>query len=150
MCFGRLVKELVRLDRLPKENTLEALLLLQQAWVSFDVCMYLSRWYKRLSRILYAILLLIGILTVAFTILTTVDGLSLASLPTPSASTEERQRLVGNMKHVVFGLSLASTVVLTTTRFLNPTQRGRQLRASASALESTIWRFRTRVGQVCE
>eukprot|EP00966_Prymnesium_polylepis_P316804 7320346-Prymnesium_polylepis.2 len=42
----RLVNQLVRLDRLPKENTLEGLLLLQSAWREFDVSMLLADRYK--------------------------------------------------------------------------------------------------------
>ena len=34
----RLVQALVKLDRLPKENSIEALKLLQMAWMHHDVC----------------------------------------------------------------------------------------------------------------
>ena len=50
------------------------------------------------------------------------------------------------MQYTLFGLSMAGSVVLIADGFFNPTQRGGQLRASASQLESSIWRFRTRVG----
>ena len=45
-------------------------------------------------------------------------------------------------ERAVFG-----SVVLLADRFFNPTFRGSHLRASASRLESIIWRFRSRVGE---
>ena len=36
----------MKLDRLPKENTLEAMLLLRRAWNGHDVAMHLAARYK--------------------------------------------------------------------------------------------------------
>jgi hypothetical protein len=133
----RLVQTLVKLDRLPKENTLEALELLQMAWAEHDIAMHLSKKYERLSHLLYALNLLIGVAIITFGI---IEGRSLALFTVEDVGHSALQ-------HVVFGLSLLSSVVFTANRFYNPSRRGRQLSASAAALESTIWRFRTRVGE---
>jgi hypothetical protein len=50
------------------------------------------------------------------------------------------------LTNLIFLLSLASTLVIAVTRYLNPTERWRHLRSAACHLESTIWRYRTRVG----
>ena len=50
------------------------------------------------------------------------------------------------LAHVVFGLSLVASLVLTFQSYLNPTQRAEQLRSSAASLESITWLYRTKVG----
>mmetsp|Transcript_123548 Transcript_123548/g.283315 ORF Transcript_123548/g.283315 Transcript_123548/m.283315 type:complete len:198 (+) Transcript_123548:1537-2130(+) len=49
----RMVQSWVHKDRLPKENTMQRLKLLQHAWTYFDIMMHLANWYKRMSQILY-------------------------------------------------------------------------------------------------
>ena len=49
---NRLVSKLVRLDRLPQSNSLEGLLLLQNAWCKYDVCMYLAGRYKLVCKVI--------------------------------------------------------------------------------------------------
>ena len=51
----RLVAHLVRLDRLPKADTLEGLLLLREAWCAYDVAMHLADRYKLLSKFLFLV-----------------------------------------------------------------------------------------------
>lgn len=118
-----LASALVKLDRLPTENTTEALKLLKQMWIEFDIAMYLAFRYKRLARVLYFLVLLVGVAIVA-----------------PISAADDMAKAI----HVIFGLSLLTLLLLSATSFYNPSQRGRQLRACASSLESTIWRFRTR------
>ena len=43
----RFVSQLVRLDRLPKTNPLEGLLLLQESWAEYDVAMHLADRFTR-------------------------------------------------------------------------------------------------------
>ena len=50
-----LVETLCRTSRLPRENSIEALELLQRAWAQHDVTIYLAKTYKRLGRLLYAL-----------------------------------------------------------------------------------------------
>ena len=127
------MQTIVKLDRLPKENTIEALELLQQAWVEHDVTVYVSNQYLRLASVLYALILFVGVATVACT--TGFTDPSLASLD-----------MRGLEQHTVFALSMVNTVLLLAVKFFNPTVRGNQLRASAATLESIIWLFRSRIG----
>ena len=54
----RLVSHLVRLDRLPKQNTLEGLLVLREAWGEYDVAMSLADYYKKISKTIFLLQLL--------------------------------------------------------------------------------------------
>jgi len=130
----KLLNTLVKLDRLPTQNSLEATKLLQQAWNEYDIALHLASWYKRMSRFNYWLYLLIGICIVS---LTTLNGTFLQS----------NAELARNVQHSMFGLTLFSSFILTIGAYYNPTKRGRQLRASASTLKSIIWRFRTRTGE---
>uniref|UniRef100_A0A7S0XXN4 SMODS and SLOG-associating 2TM effector domain-containing protein n=2 Tax=Hemiselmis andersenii TaxID=464988 RepID=A0A7S0XXN4_HEMAN len=131
-----LLSTLVKLDRLPAENTLEALELLQQAWIEHDIAVHLAAGYKRMARLLYSLYLFIGLVIVT---VTTVTGYLL--------QTPDNAEIAAHLQDAVFGLSLFSSFVLTIGAYFNPTKRGRQLRASASTLQSIIWRFRARVGE---
>jgi len=168
----RLVGELVKLDRLPKYETIEGLYLLRDAWDEFDVCMALGSHYKTLSKVTYALLLLLGIATVSCTVFQVMslnnsgpsEGLC-QSLSNGSLTAEMLVQLdlsvdisqcdppVGGalpastqLGHAIFLLSLASSLLLSVIGFVNPSSRWRQLRASALSLESLIWQYRARVG----
>ena len=55
-----------------------------------------------------------------------------------------RERHLARMAKCDFKTEPGITLLLlSATSFYNPSQRGRQLRACASSLESTIWRFRS-------
>ena len=142
-----LVETLCRTSRLPRENSIEALELLQRAWAQHDVTIYLAKTYKRLGRLLYALYLIVGQAAVAVTAVFFALGLdepSAWAANTTLADEEAPSR--GPMQYTLFGLSMAGSCVLIADRFFNPMQRGGQLRAGAAQLESIIWRFRTRVG----
>ena len=71
--------KVARIDRLPESNSLEGLLMLQDAWDHYDIYSDLSSQYKIISKMSYLLLLLNGI---ALTILAIgssgATGLSLA------------------------------------------------------------------------
>ena len=127
---SRLVQSLVTLDRLPKKNSRQALELLQQAWCEHDIAIWQSRRYLRLADTLYALILVVGIATVACT----------------TAFVQDVLLSNGINVHLIFSLSMTNTILILAVKFFNPTARGNQLRTSASTLESIIWQFRTRVG----
>ena len=60
----RLIKDIVQLDRLPKENTLEGLQLIRRAWCQHDVCVHLARSNKFWCKFLFLMQLLVGWLLV--------------------------------------------------------------------------------------
>mmetsp|Transcript_26964 Transcript_26964/g.65555 ORF Transcript_26964/g.65555 Transcript_26964/m.65555 type:complete len:789 (-) Transcript_26964:229-2595(-) len=168
----QLVRELVKLDRLPKQESHEGLLLLRDAWDEYDVAMYLAAYYKRLSKISFLVNLLIGIAIVSCTVMQVRAVESLPSAPSSVVCQLYEagaldQAAVGNidltqctgsaapgadggpatqLTWAVFLLSVFSSIILSMTSFTNPSSRWRQLRASALALESMIFQYRARVG----
>ena len=137
------VNELVKQNRLPRENSLEALKLLQTAWDEYDVAVHLARMYKRRAKMLFALQLALAWLVVVAN--------------TPYSQQQHSQHdmcITGsqealfdlNMAHVLHGLSQLSLLVLMVDWILNPKHRWHQLRSSSIVLESTVWKFRTRIG----
>lgn len=59
----RTISSVVRIDRLPKHNSMEALLALQDAWDHVDAYHKHADVYKVLTKMAYALLLLAGIAT---------------------------------------------------------------------------------------
>ena len=123
-----LVRQIVKLDRLPKQTPLEGLELLFEAWCEYDVNMHLASGYKRLAKLLYAVQLLTGWLLVLVSCLDGAVDLDLGA------------------QDVIFGLTVFATLVASLEVLLNAKTRWQHLRASAGVLESTIWMYRTRVG----
>ena len=64
----------MQLDRLPKENSLEGLLLLRSAWRDHDVAMLLAGRYKRVCKAAFLMQLLLGWAAVALSTFTTGGG----------------------------------------------------------------------------
>ena len=124
----RMVKKLVRLDRLPQQNRLEGLLLLQDAWRAYDVSMHLADRYKLACKTIFALQLVFSWLVVV--------GSGLDS------------DLIGEWEdsilHAVFGVSVAFSILVSLDGMLNPKARWRQLRSGAGSLQSIIWKYRTR------
>lgn len=60
---NRTISSVVRIDRLPKSNSMEALLSLQDAWDHVDAYHKHADFYKILTKLSYALLLLAGIAT---------------------------------------------------------------------------------------
>ena len=72
----RLVSHLVRLDRLPKGDTLEGLHLLREAWCEYDVAMHLADRYKFISKLVFIVQLILVWSIVVCTYLSIYDGSS--------------------------------------------------------------------------
>eukprot|EP00931_Biecheleriopsis_adriatica_P105153 TRINITY_DN79725_c0_g1_i1.p1 TRINITY_DN79725_c0_g1~~TRINITY_DN79725_c0_g1_i1.p1 ORF type:complete len:938 (+),score=120.38 TRINITY_DN79725_c0_g1_i1:158-2971(+) len=125
-----LVNRLVRLDRLPKRNSVEALELLQGAWCEYDVAMMLAGRYKRLFKTCFLSYLILTWLVVA------------SATALPSVDANQRQAFAD----AVFAFTIAISLLVSIDGVLNSKVRWRKLRTSAGALESMIWLFRTRVG----
>ena len=62
----KVVNSVVRLDRLPTENSPEALKLLHEAWCEYDVAMHLATHYKYIAKFLYEMHLAVGVAIVVF------------------------------------------------------------------------------------
>lgn len=123
----RLVSHLVRLDRLPKHNPLEGLLLLQEVWAEYDVAMHLAGRYKNFSKTLFAQHLLAIWLAVLVATLfgsrtelfdTSADGLSCADDDGRALDAETADNLV-------FFLSLLPGLLISIESVLNSKARWR-------------------------
>jgi len=156
VCDGAAAAELVRLivhrDRAPKCDAYEGLLLLREAWDEYDVTMCLAAKYKLRSKVLYVIVLLLGISIVLCTVLRSEARVQTACLEGnfSEAGGCDAIWLAGQeevFQWLVFGLTLTSGVALTITSLLNPSMRWRQLRGSAGILQSITWLYRARVGE---
>jgi len=130
------VNKLVRLDRLPSTNTLESLLLLQDAWRDYDVSMLLADRYKLGCKLLFVFQLFLGWLIIL--------GSSLG-IHFGQVFSEEHDTVIA-LNNTVFGLAIAVSFVISLDGMLAPKSRWRQFRSSAGSLESIIWMYRTRVG----
>lgn len=124
----KLVNQIVRLDRLPSSNPLQGLLLLRDAWRDYDVAMLLAGRYKRACKSIFALQLLVSWLVVVGT----------------GGDAEEISE--GSNIHVVFGLAVSFSILVSLDGIMNPKARWRQLRSSAMSLQSIIWQYRTRTG----
>ena len=74
------------------------------------------------------------------------DRNELIELAKRSICNEDLTYMVDALVEAVFAISLSLSVIQTFDSLLNAKSRWRQLRASATALESMIWCYRTRVG----
>ena len=128
------------MDRLPKENSLEALRTLRSAWDTIDVCVLVSRRNKFISKGAYLTLLLLGIVT------TTVATFVATGILPDREEAAGSSVLNGAGSYGITALSLLTSVCVGVISFLSPVQKWQQLRSTASQLESETWRFRTRTG----
>jgi hypothetical protein len=130
----KLVRQIVRLDRLPANNSLEGLQLLQEAWCEYDIAMHLANRYKVGSKLLFVMQLVLGwVIVFIGTAKEEFDDEGIAN--------------TSDWRHVVFGLTLGSTLLISLDAMFNAKTRWRQLRSSAGSLESLLYLYRTRVGQ---
>jgi len=167
----RLVQQLVQLDRLPKENSLEGLLLLRSAWRDFDVAMLLADRYKRVCKVSFILQLLLGWSAVTLSAvasetagLVAPSGNRTVAVTVTVAMAEEAEAarrlsegeidaalavglwFKGTLVHLIFALSVTMTFIIAFDSILNSHGRWKQLRIGAGALESIIWKYRTRTG----
>ena len=132
----KLIHKLVRLDRLPKENPLEGLVLLRTAWCDYDVAMELAGKYKCWCKLLFALHLLLAWFVVGIsTSSTSLETFGLSSVVSEHLAVE-----------IVFGVSLALSVIISLDSLMDSKSKWRQLRRGAGALQSVIWSYRSRVG----
>lgn len=151
-----LVNRLVRLDRMPKRNTLEGLLLLQDAWDEYDISMAMAKRYKYAFKVNFLLQLVLGLLVIiASTIVSVIfEGCHVDTLllQQHGLNTSSQWRKYGvecsveaSIGHAIFALSMLISLLVSAEGVFNAKSRWRVLRASACSLESIVWCFRTRV-----
>jgi len=132
----RLIGELVKLDRLPRETSLQGLLLLRSAWCEYDTTMMLATRYKLQAKLMFVLQLFVAWCIVL--------------VGTFSGDTDELSENSGDVSlfsHVLFGLATVGTLLSGCESLLNASARWHQLRAMACSLERTIWTYRSCVGR---
>ena len=143
--ISKLIDRLVRLDRLPKENPVEGLLLLRSAWCDYDVAMVLASRYKCWCKLMFVLQLILSWLVVALSAASTFIETSTFADVT-NISREDSYRLSFVIVESVFGVSLALSMLLSLASLVDSKNKWRALRSGAGSLQATIWMYRTRVG----
>ena len=119
-----------KLDRLPPDNSLEALRIIADAWDHVEAYNHMADAYKRATKISYQLLLIAGIfITVAVIV-----------------ESAEQSTLHFQSRVYIICLSFFTSAVAAYVAFVNPAVRWQQLRAAAVTIESNVWMFRTRTG----
>jgi hypothetical protein len=132
-----LIDQIVKRDKLPPKNSLEAQRQLRNGWNTIDICVYNAHQYKLMHKISTVLQLLLG---TAIIVLTVYRPYFCAY----GVQTEDDEDDTTQM--AVFFTSAVLTLLTATTTFFSPAQRWRQLRAMAELLQSEIFQFRTRTG----
>lgn len=125
------LNSVVRIDRLPESNSLQANLTLQDAYDHIEVYHRAAGQYKFITKVSYAILLFAGVMITA------------ASLGESNSSALNN----GVASGLILAMSLLASTIGAFVAFMNPAQRWQQLRGAALKMESNIWKFRTRSGE---
>ena len=120
--INEIMNDVAKIDNLPDKHTIEALYLLRRAWANVDAYRYYAGVYKRIAKVCYMVMLLLGISIIAMGVVWSKLGLQ---------NTAE-DRWTSNM--VTLGLSLASAIVAGYTSFMNPGMRWHVLRSAALEL----------------
>lgn len=138
-----LVRQLCRSDRLPIENSLQSLRLLQQAWDELDICEHLASRYKWWTKGLFLLNLLLALAVIVLsTIWVDLCGDETEeSSPSPSSCAPQGRHL----QAAVFILSVVASFVLSFEGYQDAHTKWRQLRSAAGELHSVIWCYRGRI-----
>jgi len=134
--------KIARIDRLPLTNSLAGLRALSYSWDAVDVCNYVASRMKMVTKVSYAMLIILGVLVGGITVVHV--NLRAECLP------EERSPLMDDAMLNVYTtiLALITGVVAGIVNIIGPAQKWTRLRGAALAIESEIWQFRTRTGTV--
>ena len=124
----RTVNQMVQSDRLPKKNSLEGLLLLQQAWDEVDIANHLSRQYNWFCKLLYS-----GQLMPAWLVIL--------------ASQVDKAWIDISFSDTVFILAILGGAAVSIEGIFTPKPKWQALRCGNLSLVSIMWHYRTRVGQ---
>jgi len=127
------VNTLIKGDRMPKENSLEALLLLRAAWDLHDECSHIASLYKRFAKFTFVVFLVISVVTTAATVGRPEDiGVAWGSFKS-------------RRSEIIFLISMLGSLISATVSFYNPLARWRICRGIAQHMHSQIWKFRLRI-----
>jgi hypothetical protein len=149
---NRTISSVVRIDRLPKNNSMEALLTLQDAWDHVDAYHKHADFYKVLTKLSYGLLLLAGIATsvIAISRGTYTAVFNSGSYLSPKSACPiytEKVDAGGSSssntqsQYAILAISLLVTTVVGYVNFMNPAQRWQQLRGMCATARVAFHRL---------
>jgi hypothetical protein len=167
-----LIDQIVKRDRLPSRNSLEAQLLLRDAWNTIDVCAHTATKYKFFAKTSYIFCLLLSLVVIALTVFRESTNESEVIDPTPTCGNRGVESCLPSDDNItltcsvicslpgeadttetildasagIFITTALLTVVTGVTSFSSPSQRWRELRAVVESLQSDVFMFRSRTG----
>jgi len=134
------IKRVAKTDRFPQKNTFEGFQILQSTWDKIDVFNEQAVRQKRNAKRAYILLLLLG---AAVTIITVVsinfEGFHCHDNPITVDWTQYTDS-------IIITLTLSASITAALVAYANPGTKWQQLRGASLALESEVWKFRTRTG----
>jgi hypothetical protein len=147
-----LIDQIVKRDRLPPKNSIEAQQSLRDAWNTIDVCVYNAAYYKLLAKTTFIVCLLLGTLVIILMAFkddidgstTAVVCADVADSDTPDVAETSQNGFTASMG--IFMTATLLTIVTGMNTFYDPSRRWRELRAIAESMQSEIFAFRTRTG----
>lgn len=119
----RVMGGVAKIDRLPAENSLQALKILADCWDHSELYHSIGSSYKSITKVTYHLLLILGMFVTVFSI-----------MDTPLSAM------------AIIVISFISSAIVAYITFMNPALRWQQLRIAALSIESNVWMFRTRSG----
>lgn len=131
----RTLSKIAKIDYLPTANTLEQLVVLRRAWTFYDIFQSEADRYRTLSKWGYLSMLIIGGLTIW---VVTLKDLFPHHMPS---------NWLVMSQNIVLALSLFGSLVAGLITMCEPSRKWLALRAAALAIESEVWKFRTRMGE---
>ena len=152
-----LIDQIVKRDRLPSNNSLEAQQSLRDAWNAIDECLYNAIFYRLLAKTSYIMSLLLGTLIIVLTVFKArIDGTgeicALRVQSNETCGTCEAQEVVGASGKGLsasMGIFMTASLLIMVTgmvTFYDPSRRWRELRSIAESMQSDVYAFRTRTG----
>lgn len=132
---AKTLSELSKIDYLPEDNTFESLVLIRRAWTLYDLYWNTAGLYKIAAKAAIFLMLLLGTVTVVTVTAKTV---------LPKEAVPDKWK--GDIEPtVLLVISLSGTLLAALTTLLEPNRKWLLLRGAALALESEIWKYRTRM-----
>jgi hypothetical protein len=139
-----LIDQIVKRDRLPSNNSIEAQQSLRDAWNTIDVCVYNAAYYKLMAKATFVLCLLLGTLVIVLTVFKDrIDEAPVANGTAVDNSDEAARKISETGIFLTASLLTMVTAVIT---FYDPARRWRELRAIAENMQSDIFAFRSRTG----
>jgi hypothetical protein len=128
---NRTISSVVKIDRLPKNNSLEALISLQDAWDHVDSYHQLADVYKIITKVSYFVLLMASMLT---SVMAICSGSIDENYESQNGSIGDGRNTLS--QYIILANSLLMSTIVGYVNFMNPALRWQQLRGDVSCLLS--------------